>query len=45
MKKIPYLIRFTKDQFEWLQLHSKRIGESMSTIIRNALNEYRNKVK
>ena len=38
-------IRLVKDQYLWLRKYAEKQGESMNTIIRRALSEYRNNLK
>ena len=45
MNFISLSIRIVKDQYIWLKKHSNHIGESMKTIIRRALSDYRNNLK
>jgi negative regulator of replication initiation len=38
------LFVLTDKQYQWLKTHAHDIGESMSTIIRRALREYKSKL-
>jgi len=45
MKSKQIHLRLTKDQYLWLKNYAMNLGETMNTIIRTALNEYKNRLK
>lgn len=44
MNFVKMSIQITDDLYNWLKSHSEKMGESMNTIIRRALQEYKNKL-
>lgn len=42
---MKFLFNLPDQQYIWLKKHSKEIGESIATIIRRAINEYKEKFK
>ena len=43
MRWVKMSIQIISEQYIWLKKHSDKTGESMNTIIRWALNEYKSK--
>lgn len=41
MHWVKMSIQVINNQYKWLKDHAESLGESMNTIIRRALNEYR----
>jgi predicted HicB family RNase H-like nuclease len=44
MRFISMSIRLVKDQYTWLKVYAEKQGESMNTIIRRALTDYKNRL-
>ncbi len=44
MRFINLLAKLPKDQYVWLKNHATKLGESMNSIIRTALREYKNRL-
>ena len=44
MRFINMSIRLVKDQYIWLRGYAEKQGESMNTIIRRALTDYKNRL-
>jgi len=45
MNFISLSIRIIKEQHDWLKKQKQKTGESINTIIRTAINEYKNRMK
>ena len=44
MRWIKMSIQILSDQYDWLRGYAEKQGESMNTIIRRALTDYKNKL-